>query len=211
MRDEGIGIAPENQALIFEGFRQVEGSNTRRFGGSGLGLAISRRLVAIHGGTLTVQSTPGEGSTFTIELPLVAAEPEMAPELSDAQVVIVVDDEASAVDTTTVALRPLGCRVVAVSDPREAMAKLRAAPPALVILDVMMPRISGLELLRELRADPVLGSLPVLVSSAYPDNQRAAEELGATFIAKPWPAGELLRVASGLLARAPPKSERKSP
>ncbi len=200
VRDEGIGIAPENQAFIFEGFRQVEGSNTRRFGGSGLGLAISQRLLHMHKGSIRVESALGAGSTFFIELPLVAPQIEVL-DLSDAQVVVVVDDESSAVDTTSIALRPLGCQVVAVTDPREALAKLRTSKPALLILDVMMPRISGLELLRMIRADPTLSALPVLVSSAYPDNQHAVEELGATFIAKPWRAGELLRLATSLLAK----------
>lgn len=199
VRDEGIGIAPEHQTLIFEGFRQVEGSNTRRFGGSGLGLAISKRLVTMHGGSLVVKSALGTGSTFEVELPLVAPR-EDAVGASDAEVVVVIDDEATALDTTAVALKPLGCRVVAVLDPREAMEKLRATHPALIVLDVMMPRISGLELLRELRADASLRDTPVIVSSAYADNQRAVEAMGATFIAKPWRPGELLRVATSLLA-----------
>jgi signal transduction histidine kinase len=203
VRDEGIGIAPEHQALIFEGFRQVEGSNTRRFGGSGLGLAISRRLVSMHGGELKLESALGRGSTFSVELPLTAAIEE-ATVASDAEVVVVVDDEASALDTTAVALKPLGCSVVAVMDPREAMTKLRASKPALIVLDVMMPRISGLELLRELKADDALKHTPVLVSSAYPDNQHAAEALGAVFIAKPWRPGELLRVATALLSKGSP-------
>jgi CheY-like chemotaxis protein len=78
-----------------------------------------------------------------------------------------------------------------------------------LVLDVMMPRVSGLEVLRQVRADPALATLPVLVSSAYPDNRQAAEALGATFIAKPWQAGELLRVASALLAGAA-RPERKT-
>jgi DNA-binding response OmpR family regulator len=80
----------------------------------------------------------------------------------------------------------------------------------LVILDVMMPRVSGLELLRALRLDPELATIPVLVSSAYPDNRSAVEVLGATFIAKPWRPGELLRTVSALLAR-PPESTPPSP
>lgn len=150
---------------------------------------------------MRVESALGQGSTFIVELPLVAPVVEQA-EVSDAQVVVVVDDESIAVDTTSVALRPLGCRIVAVHDPRLALERLRASRPALLILDVMMPRVSGLELLRDLKKDPQLAAIPVLVSSAYPDNQLAAEALGATFIAKPWQPGELLRVASRLLARA---------
>ncbi len=70
VHDEGIGIASEHQAMIFEGFRQVEGGNTRRFGGTGVGLSISRKLVEAHQGTLRVESTLGKGSTFVVALPL---------------------------------------------------------------------------------------------------------------------------------------------
>jgi CheY-like chemotaxis protein len=198
VRDEGIGIAPENQKLIFEGFRQVESSSTRRFGGTGLGLVISKQLVELHGGAMKLESALGKGSTFTLELPLTRKREEPKP--SGATVIVVVDDEAAAVDTTAVALQPLGVRVVGVRDPREALEKIRAEQPKLLVLDVMMPRLSGVELLRTLRADPALTALPVLVSSAYPDNRGAVEALGATFLSKPWRPGELLREASRLIS-----------
>jgi len=70
VRDTGPGIAPEDQKKIFDEFQQVDGSSTRAKGGTGLGLAISRRIVEMHGGTLNVQSTPGEGSTFRIRVPV---------------------------------------------------------------------------------------------------------------------------------------------
>jgi signal transduction histidine kinase len=78
VKDDGPGIAVEHQALIFEGFRQVEGGSTRRYGGAGLGLAIARRLTELHGGTLTVASAPGNGSVFCARFPARAAPPAQA-------------------------------------------------------------------------------------------------------------------------------------
>jgi signal transduction histidine kinase len=70
VRDTGIGIAPEDQAVVFEEFRQVGGDNVRKAEGTGLGLALTKRFVELHGGAIRLESTPGEGSTFTVSLPL---------------------------------------------------------------------------------------------------------------------------------------------
>jgi signal transduction histidine kinase/ActR/RegA family two-component response regulator len=205
VRDHGIGIAPEHQQFIFEGFRQVEGASTRRYGGTGLGLAITRELVTLHGGALSLVSQVGEGTTFTVRLPqdaklapqkaLVVAEP-----VATRKRVLVVDDEVIIVETLRLAIDESRIELIGISDPREALGAIRKHQPDLVILDVMMPRVSGLSILGELRADPALKALPVLVLSAYSSNREVALSLGARWLRKPWQREELDAVIQEVLA-----------
>ncbi|MFZ5442077.1 MAG: ATP-binding protein [Myxococcota bacterium] len=198
VKDQGIGISPEHQSLIFEGFRQVEGGNTRRFGGTGLGLAISSRIVTMHGGTLRVDSALGAGSTFIVTLPRAVERPASTP---GERLIAVVDDERAAVDAAQSALASLGLRVVGVPESRGAVTRLRELKPQLVLLDVMLPELSGVDVLRDLRADPELRDVPVLVTSALADNDAVARELGAPFIAKPWNAADLAKLITSLLEK----------
>ena len=151
-----------------------------------------------------MQSALGQGSVFTLELPLVRAPAAegAAETVASTSVIVVVDDEVSAVDATTAALSPLKCTVTGLRDPRGVIDALRAAQPVLIVLDVMMPWVSGLEVLKLLKADPKLSGVPVLVSSAYPENLEAVQALGARFVTKPWRPGELLRVARELIDQA---------
>ncbi len=196
VRDWGIGIAPEHQKLLFESFRQVDGSSTRKHGGTGLGLAISKKLVEMHGGAIGVDSAPGQGSTFWVRLPTSGAPAQPA---SDAPVVLpgarkrvlVVDDDPVACETVSLALRRLDLEVVSLLDPRAASEDIARRPPDLLLLDVMMPRVSGLTVLREVRAQPATRDLPVLVVSAYHSNREVAEALGARWVPKPWNGKDL--------------------
>lgn len=193
--DRGIGIAPENLATIFEGFRQVEGGSTRRFGGTGLGLSISRRLAALHGGSLRVESVLGQGSTFIATFPLTPGKPtELKPVRLDEHrpCVLVIDDETLVQETLRLSLRHLELDVVPVEDPRRALAVAHDLRPNLIILDVMMPRVSGLTLLRELRESEVLAQTPVVVLSAYPSNREVVVGMGARWLSKPWIPEELV-------------------
>ncbi len=212
--DHGIGIAPEDQARIFESFHQVESGHTRRFSGTGLGLAITSKLVDLHGGELSVSSTVGEGSTFTVALPRVRASFDAPPETDGAGdgrvAVLVVDDDPRALDTTRLALRPLGLQVRGVTRPDDVVERMLKEPPDLLILDVMMPRVSGVEILRTIRSHEALKELPVLVASAYSANEEVVHQLGARFLSKPWQAREMLAAAAELLKQSAERKQGRS-
>ena len=164
--DSGIGIPPEKIDHVFDEFSQADETTTRDYGGTGLGLPISRRFCQMMGGDITVESTVGEGSTFTIRLPLEVADaaeeseaaaetpPAVVPEPGEEQVVLVIDDDPNALDLLGRTLQGAGVRVVTASDGREALNLARTLHPAAITLDVLMPGMDGWEVLRELKADP---------------------------------------------------------
>ncbi|HMG54284.1 MAG TPA: ATP-binding protein [Kofleriaceae bacterium] len=175
--DTGIGIAPEHHDLIFHEFAQVDGHVQPRMRGSGLGLPLSRRLAELLGGTLTVTSELGTGSTFRLELPLqttgVAAEAEAepaepalvtaAPRSGQPRVLIVDDDLAS----RYVLRRWLTGRYqVEEADSGQEGLRLAASRPDAIFLDVVMPDLTGFEVIEQLKADPVTRDIPVVVYTA---------------------------------------------
>jgi signal transduction histidine kinase/ActR/RegA family two-component response regulator len=202
VKDEGIGIDEAHQRTIFESFRQVEGGSTRRFGGTGLGLSIARELVSLHEGTLTLQSQLGQGSTFTFRVPKegpVARAAAVRASVNESRSILIVDDDPTMLETMKLALRPLGAVLVGTTDPRGALAMVRQLKPDLVIVDVMMPYINGLQLLRTLREGADTKHLPVLVTSAYHEHEPSALELGAQWMARPWDNAELTKLTASLL------------
>jgi len=201
--DSGIGIPPEKIDHVFEEFSQADESTTRDYGGTGLGLPISRGFCRLMGGDITVESTMGKGSTFTIRLPLevqeVTEESEIpadvpaavTPGPGDEKVVLVIDDDPTALDLLERSLQKAGVRVVTVSDGQEALNLARTLHPAAITLDVLMPGMDGWEVLRELKADKETRDIPVIMVTMT-DNRELGYSLGATeFLTKPVQRGQL--------------------
>jgi len=172
VRDTGIGIAPENQARIFEGFTQAEASTTRRFGGTGLGLVICRRLIALMGGELVMQSEVGRGTvfSFSVSLGLPAGESNDGGQdsLNKALDVLIVDDNNIARDTLATMARANGWRVEAVGSGEEAIECLTRALESgrrfdAVFMDWHMPGLDGWESARRLKSPPLSDALSQLI------------------------------------------------
>jgi len=212
--DSGIGIPPEKIDHVFEEFSQADDSTSRDYGGTGLGLPISRRFCQMMGGDILLESTPGEGSTFTIQLPMQVApeEAEDAPEAvtpvpAAERTVLVIDDDPNALDLLGRTLQGAGVRVVTASDGREALRLARSLHPVAITLDVMMPGMDGWEVLRELKADPDTRDIPVIMVTMT-DDRSLGYALGATeFLTKPVERDQLVQL---LERHAPKDAERRA-
>lgn len=176
VRDTGIGIPRHKLELIFEKFVQADGSITRRFGGSGLGLTITRLLVHVQKGELTVDSVEGKGSCFTVKLPCrfapdsAAPRPprlEQAPAAAPGPRILLVEDNVINQKVVCGLLGKRGYTIDIAQHGIEAMEALEKTPYALVLMDVQMPVLDGLETTRRIRADKRFAKLPVVAITAH--------------------------------------------
>jgi signal transduction histidine kinase/class 3 adenylate cyclase len=226
IEDNGIGIASENLSCIFDRFSQVEAGATRRYEGTGIGLALAKEIVTQHGGAIECSSRVGHGSTFRVrlakcadeveevqpgpdELPAAAPEPptassSSAPACPDpgAPLVLAADDNPDMRVYLRRILAPF-FRVEIASDGEEALNKARSFAPNLILTDIMMPRMSGYDLLARLREEEKLREVPVVFLSALSaaDARVAALEAGVDdMVSKPFDEEELRVRLRNLLA-----------
>jgi signal transduction histidine kinase/DNA-binding response OmpR family regulator len=213
VQDTGIGIPSDSIPEVFQKFKQLGDAMTNRPKGTGLGLAICREIIDHHSGRIWVQSTVGAGSTFTFVLPLAHVHPvaleelrrrvaETLPEPQGGQPVLVVDDEAHIRQLLAQELSNAGYQVLEASDGLEAVNRARRDKPALIILDMMMPQMSGLDVLRVLKGDPATSGIPVLVLSVMEDREQGLRLGADEYLTKPVESDRLLQTIASLLARA---------
>ncbi len=220
VRDSGIGMSKEEQTRLFQPFRQADPSTTRRYGGTGLGLAITRRFCRMMGGDITCDSTPGDGSTFTIKLPAYVVVETEAAEESDEEaaaveeiaaqngsprpLVLVIDDDPVVHDIMRRTLEKEGFHVATARDAATGLARAKELKPNLITLDVMMPGRDGWSVLAELKESPELRDIPVIMLTML-DDKRMGYTLGASdYLTKPVDTHHLVDVLRRWSDRAEP-------
>jgi diguanylate cyclase (GGDEF)-like protein len=208
--DTGVGISPDDIGRIFDEFEQADSTLSRKYEGAGLGLALTKRLVELHGGRISVESRIGEGSRFTFELPVttpVQGAPMEEIEAVNlnfpwmeekAPLILVVEDDAASAELLTLHLTQSGYKVAHAFDGEEALEKAATLRPFAILLDIMLPKKDGWEVLQALKEDESTSRIPVLIHSII-DNKDLAFALGATdYLLKPLDKDALLSILQNL-------------
>jgi signal transduction histidine kinase/DNA-binding response OmpR family regulator/putative methionine-R-sulfoxide reductase with GAF domain len=207
VRDEGIGMTGDQIDRLFTAFSQAEASTSKKYGGTGLGLVISRHFARMMGGDIGVESTPGQGTTFTVRLPLVAEPGAPANAAADdlaraegsgtAGTVLVIDDAPEMHDLLRRSLSRAGYRTESALDGETGLERARAEAPDVIILDVIMPHMDGWSVLGALKDDPSTADIPVIMLTMLDDRNLGFALGAAEYLTKPVEPTRLL----GLLRR----------
>ncbi|MBW4520617.1 MAG: response regulator [Scytolyngbya sp. HA4215-MV1] len=206
--DTGIGITPENIKKLFQPFVQIDSALNRQYTGTGLGLSLVKRIVELHGGRVGVTSDLGVGSCFTIDLPCTPGvlltpegttpnplalplEPDFSPideVASDAPRILLVEDNVANISTVSDYLEAKGYRILLASDGQAAIDLAKAHQPDLILMDIQMPGMDGLEATRQIRLDPALTEIPIIALTALAmtgDREKCLEAGANDYLTKP--------------------------
>jgi signal transduction histidine kinase/CheY-like chemotaxis protein len=208
VRDTGPGIRPEMLPNLFQNFTEAEGATSSKYGGTGLGLPLSRKLCRLINGNIIVESAPGKGACFTITVPV-----ELSPSPSlrqvdgydretgdgaqrDAHNILIIEDDPADAHLVQRILEGEGYRASVSSDPLAGLAQAREMQPSAIILDIMMPRMDGWDVLKVIRADTALAECPVILVSVSDDFAKGRALGASAHLIKPIRREPLLRVVA---------------
>ncbi len=218
VKDSGIGISEEDQKIIFEEFRQIDGTTTRKYSGTGLGLAICKKIAGLMHGTLSVTSEKDKGSTFTFTIPLVIVEQkkkEIVPHLNVEKLIknrkhpiLVIDDDPDVRYTIGQYLMSKGYEVEYAEDGEKGLKKAIEIQPFIITLDIMLPKKDGWNVLKELKENPETEDIPVIMVSIISD-KNLGYGLGAyEYIVKPISSEKLTHAFNKLEEQAKKRIEK---
>ncbi|WP_187775745.1 response regulator [Luteimonas suaedae] len=192
VEDTGIGMTPEQQSRLFQPFSQADTSTTRKYGGTGLGLALSRHFAEMLGGGISLRSAPGAGTTFIIRIPADAGDASQATTIADApetdaaaRTVLVIDDDDAGRELVGRMLVRHGLRVASATNGTDGIRLARTLQPSLILLDVLMPGEDGWSVLAQLKADPQLAQIPVIMISVTEQRTLGFAVGAADYLVKP--------------------------
>jgi PAS domain S-box-containing protein len=212
--DTGIGIAPENMDQLFKPFVQLDSSLSRRYAGTGLGLALVQRLVELHDGSVTLESEEGQGSRFTVSLPWKAAQmtriPRVEPEWDSSSLnqALIVEDSETAAKQVARYLAEIGATTTICPAGEGSIEAAISSMPDVIILDLLLPNLSGWEILSKLKANPVTQPIPVIIISVMDERLRGFELGAADYLVKPISRQQLQLALSKIFAETPQSFER---
>ncbi len=209
VRDTGIGMTPEQVNKLFAAFTQADASTTRNYGGTGLGLNIAKSFCQMIGGDISVASTKGEGSTFTMAVPAIyhaplevveneAAAGDDDMELAPANDVLIIDDEPAARQMIAAALTKAGFAYREAPTGAKGLEMARKMPPKAIVLDIIMPHQDGWSVLKALKEDPVLCEIPVILATVLAERDLGLALGAVEYLTKPVDSEKLLRTIEGL-------------
>ena len=200
--DTGIGISPENIKKLFQPFIQIDSDLNRQYQGTGLGLALVKRIVELHRGQVELTSTLGQGSCFTIKLPCITTVSKY-PELTESSrgtmetnqnnqssspLILLAEDNEANIITVSSYLGAKGYRILNAKNGQEAIEFAKLHQPNLILMDIQMPGMDGLEAMREIRRDPQLVDVPIIALTALAmtgDRERCLEAGANDYLTKP--------------------------
>ncbi len=218
--DTGIGISLANIKKLFQPFIQIDSALNRQYEGTGLGLALVKRIVELHGGRVGLTSELGVGSSFTIDLPctLIPSSPKMTgveltdiPEIDSSQgeqaftrspLILIAEDNEANIGTFSSYLNAKGYRLIIARDGREAVEITKSHQPELILMDIQMPVMDGLEAIRQIRLDSSLAEIPIIALTALAmtgDREKCLEAGANDYLTKPVKLKQLVKIIQQLL------------